>query len=73
MLLYLDLIESKNVGILDILNEATQLKLTSEAFTRKVYSVNNKHISLEFSLKNFDSKFAIKHFAGAVTYCTVNN
>ncbi|XP_028414571.1 unconventional myosin-VI-like isoform X2 [Dendronephthya gigantea] len=76
----IDLIESKNTGILVLLNEESKLpKSTYQHFTTEVFHKNNGHFRLALPRKSHlvmhrnvkdDEGFLIRHFAGAVCYNT---
>ncbi|XP_046847293.1 LOW QUALITY PROTEIN: unconventional myosin-VI-like [Xenia sp. Carnegie-2017] len=76
----IDLIESKNNGILILLNEESKLpKSTFQHFTTEVFHKNKGHFRLALPRKSHlvihrnikdDEGFLIRHFAGAVCYST---
>ncbi|XP_047015857.2 myosin VIa isoform X5 [Ictalurus punctatus] len=76
----IDLVESKLVGILDILDEENRLPQPSDQhFTETVHSKHKNHFRLSIPRKSKltvhrnvrdDEGFIIRHFAGAVCYET---
>jgi myosin-6 len=76
----IDLIEAKNVGIFDLLDEESRLPTPSSThFTMEVHNKYPKHFRLDVprksKLKNHreirdDEGFLIRHFAGGVVYTT---
>lgn len=79
---YSDLIESKNGGIFNLLDEESKLpKQSSEHFTTEVHKRWQGHFRLALArasrLKAHreirdDEGFMVRHFAGAVCYRTVS-
>lgn len=76
----IDLIESKNCGIFDLLDEESKLPTPSaNHFTAEVHARHPKHFRLDIPRKSKlkshreirdDEGFLIRHFAGGVVYTT---
>lgn len=76
-----DMIEGRNIGIIDLLDEECRLpRATNEHFTAAVHAKYKQHFRLNLprdskfgqhrSLRD-DEGFMIRHFAGAVCYKTM--
>jgi len=79
-LFYTDLIEQKNIGIFDLLDEESKLPASSpQHFTTEVHAKCAKHPRLDVPRKSKlkshreirdDEGFLVRHFAGGVVYST---
>jgi myosin VI len=80
LFIFLDLIEQKNIGIFDLLDEESKLPTPSaNHFTSEVHSKYRNHFRLDVPRKSKlkshreirdDEGFLIRHFAGGVVYTT---